>query len=307
MTKPTLVVLAAGMGSRYGGLKQVDPVGPGGETLMDYAVYDALQAGFGRIVFVIRREFEALFRASIGARYAASIPVDYVYQALDDLPPGVGLPAERVKPWGTAHAVRAARAAVREPFAAINADDFYSRDAFTRLAGFLTATPPAGPSTVARFAMVGFRLRQTLSEHGSVARGVCQVAADGRLQSVREMTRLVALTDGRAENREIEGQPEALTGDELVSLNMWGFTPALFGFLEQRFPVWLAQHAGNPKAEWYLPFVVDELIRSGEAEVQVLPTGASWFGVTYREDRPRVTAAIADLVAGGHYPPRLWS
>lgn len=307
MTKPTLVVLAAGMGSRYGGLKQVDPVGPGGETLMDYAVYDALQAGFGRIVFVIRREFGELFRASVGARYTASIPVDYVYQALDDLPPGLRLSGDRTKPWGTAHAVRAARDAVREPFAAINADDFYSRDAFVRLAGFLTGPTVRASTGAAQFAMVGFRLRQTLSEHGSVARGVCRVTPEGRLQSVREMTRLVALADGRAENREIEGQPEALAGDELVSLNMWGFTPALFAFLEPRFAAWLAQQADNPKAEWYLPFVVDELIRSGEAEVQVLPTGASWFGVTYREDKPRVTAAIAELVAGGHYPSRLWS
>ena len=298
--KPTVVILAAGMGSRYGGLKQVDPVGASGETIMDYSVFDALRAGFGRIVFVIRREFEDVFRTTIGAKYAGAAEIDYAFQSVDDLPDGFTVPPDREKPWGTAHAIRAARGVVDTPFAAINADDFYGRDAFQRLADFLRdgAAKP-------RFAMVGYRLDQTLSENGSVARGVCRVDADGRLQNVVEMTKIVRVPGG-AENREQPDAPVALTGAERVSMNLWGFTPELFTALEARFPVWLAANAGNPKAEWYIPFVIDDMIREGAAEVSVLPTESAWFGVTYREDKPLVVEAVRRLVEAGEYPSRLW-
>ncbi|MDD4102374.1 MAG: NTP transferase domain-containing protein [Kiritimatiellae bacterium] len=303
MTKPVLVVLAAGMGSRYGGLKQVDPVGPGNATIMDYSVFDALRAGFGRIIFVIRRDFEQVFRDSIGVKYEGLAEVGYVFQEFTDLPPGFKVPEGRSKPWGTAHAVRAARRAVKEPFAVINADDFYGRDAFRRLSDFLTE--PAGTSTPARFAMVGYRLDQTLSEHGTVARGVCRTDEYGRLVNVSEMTRLTRVPGG-VENREDEDRPVRLTGAERVSLNLWGFTPALFGLLEERFPDWLVSHAADSKAEWYIPFAVDNMIREGAAEVQVLPTESAWFGVTYREDKPLVEAAVRKLIAAGEYPERLW-
>ena len=300
--KPTLVILAAGMGSRYGGLKQLDQVGPSGETIMDYSVFDAVRAGFDRVVFVIRRDFEEVFRTTIGAKYAGAVPVDYAFQSIDDLPPGFTVPAERAKPWGTAHAIRAARGVVQAPFAAINADDFYGRDAFQRLAEFLTQPRAAARP---RFAMVGYRLDQTLSEHGSVARGVCDVDAAGRLVTVTEMTKIVRVAGG-AENREDPARPVALTGAERVSMNLWGFTPELFTALEARFPAWLAAHAQNPKAEWYIPFVVDELVGEGAAEVQVLPTESAWFGVTYREDKPLVVAAVQRLVQAGEYPAKLW-
>jgi len=300
---PTLVILAAGMGSRYGGLKQVDPVGPSGETIMDYSVFDAVRAGFDRVVFVIRRDFEDVFRTAIGAKYAGAVAVDYAFQAIDDLPPGFTVPSERAKPWGTAHAIRAARHAVKAPFAAINADDFYGRDAFQRLAAFLKR--PCVVSGRPRFSMVGYRLDQTLSDNGSVARGVCKVSADGLLATVTEMTKLVRVSGG-AENREQPEHPVALTGAERVSMNLWGFTPELFGALEARFPVWLKSHAANPKAEWYIPFVVDEMVGEGTAEVEVLPTESSWFGVTYREDKPLVVAAVQALVEAGEYPLKLW-
>jgi len=300
---PTLVILAAGMGSRYGGLKQVDPVGPAGETIMDYSVFDAVRAGFDRVVFVIRRDFEEVFRTSIGSKYAGVVQVDYAFQAVDDLPQGFSVPPERAKPWGTAHAIRAARSVVNAPFAAINADDFYGRDAFQRLAEFLKK--PREEGVKPRFAMVGYRLDQTLSDHGSVARGVCKVGADGLLVTVTEMTRLVRVPGG-AENREVPEAPLALTGAERVSMNLWGFTPELFAALEARFPAWLEAHAQDPKAEWYIPFVVDEMVGEGAVEVSVLPTDSAWFGVTYREDKPVVVDAVQALVARGEYPPKLW-
>jgi len=301
--KPTLVILAAGMGSRYGGLKQVDPVGPSGETIMDYSVFDAVRAGFDRVVFVIRRDFEDVFRSTIGSKYAGVVAVDYAFQSMDDLPHGFTVPSARAKPWGTAHAIRAARTAVRAPFAAINADDFYGRDAFRRLAAFLSAS--RRPDARLRFAMVGYLLNQTLSENGSVARGVCRVGADGLLAKVTEMTKLVRMPGG-AENREDAEHPVRLTGTERVSMNLWGFTPELFDALDARFPAWLKANAANPKAEWYIPFVVDEMVGAGAAEVEVLPTESAWFGVTYREDKPRVVEAIRKLVDAGEYPVKLW-
>ena len=300
--KPTLVVLAAGMGSRYGGLKQVDPVGPSGEAILDYSVFDAVRGGFGKVVFIIRRDFEAEFKEKVGRKYEGLLPVDYCYQDIADLPAPYTVPAGRTKPWGTAHATRAARNSVAEPFAVINADDFYGRDAFAKLGAFLSA--PAADGDKMHFAMVGYRLDLTLSENGSVARGICDVAPDGTLKGVTEMTKLVRVGDV-AENRENPDSPDKVPLDARVSMNLWGFTPGLFDALEKRFPEWLAVNGTKEKSEWYIPFVVDELIHEGKADCRVLPTDSSWFGVTYREDKPHVTAAIRALVDAGEYPANL--
>ena len=298
----SLVVLAAGMGSRYGGLKQIDPVGPSGETVLDYAVFDALRAGFTRVVFVIRRDFEALFREQIGARYAGRATVDYVFQSLDALPPGFTPPAGREKPWGTGHAVWCARDALDGNFAVINADDFYGADSFAQLARFLD--PAAGqpaPSLndrLAHFAMVGFRLANTLSEHGMVSRGVCTVDGSGALQTIVEQTGIAA---------EEVGAGRKYAGETVVSMNCWGFTPALSAGLDVQFREFLAARGAELKSEFYLPAAVSTMIARKEATVSVLPTESAWFGVTYRDDKPRVEAAIAELVRVGRYPARLWA
>ena len=299
--KPTLVVLAAGMGSRYGGLKQVDPVGPSGEAILDYSVFDAVRAGFGKVVFIIRHDFEAEFKEKVGKKYEGLIPVDYCYQDINDLPAPYKVPEGRTKPWGTGHATRAARGVVKEPFAVINADDFYGRDAFEQLAKFLSH---ATDGATLGFAMVGYKLELTLSENGSVARGICDVAADGTLKGVTEMTKLVRAGDV-AENREDPAAPVQVPLDARVSMNLWGFTPGLFTELEARFPKWLAENGAKEKSEWYIPFVVDELIKEGKATCKVLPTESSWFGVTYREDKPFVMAEIKKLVDAGEYPVNL--
>ena len=296
--KPTLLVLAAGMGSRYGGLKQVDPVGPSGEAILDYSVFDAVRGGFGKVVFVIRHDFEAEFREKVGSKYEGMVPVEYCFQDIADIPAPYSVPEGRTKPWGTAHATRAARAAVSEPFAVINADDFYGRDAFAKLGAFLSEAKPM------HFAMVGYRLDLTLSENGSVARGICEVSGDGTLRGVTEMTKLVRAGDV-AENRENPEAPVTVPLDARVSMTLWGFTPELFDELERLFPEWLAANGTLPKSEWYIPFVVDELIHAGRADCHVLPTDSRWFGVTYREDKPFVVAEIAKLVAAGEYPGSL--
>lgn len=306
---PTLLVLAAGMGSRYGGLKQIDPVGPSGETVLDYAVFDALRAGFGRVVFIIRRDFEEVFRTQIGAKYAGRIAVDYVFQALDALPEGFTPPSGREKPWGTGHAVWCARDAIREPFAVINADDFYGADSFAQLSRFLTGPAAAArgfdpmsghrvPATLAApFAMVGFKLANTLSEHGAVARGICAAGPDGKLVSIVEHTGILP--------GEI-GPGKKYSGAEIASLNCWAFTPALFAGLDAQLRTFLAERGPEPKAEFYLPAAVSAMIQQGTATVQVLPTESSWFGVTYREDKPRVVASIATLIQAGQYPAKLF-
>lgn len=290
----TLVVLAAGMGSRYGGLKQVDPVGPAGETVLDYAVYDALRAGFTRVVFVIRRDFEALFREKIGVRYVGRAEVDYVFQAMDALPQGLMPPSGREKPWGTGHAVWCAREAIKGNFAVINADDFYGADSFAQLAKFLEGR---GKSQ-AEFAMVGFKLANTLSEHGTVARGVTTTDVGGELRTVVEQTGIAAVDVG-------EGRK--YSGKEIVSMNCWGFTPAVFAGLDVQFREFLATRGGDAKAEFYLPAAVSAMIGKGEAKVRVLATESAWFGVTYREDKPRVEAEIAALIRAGRYPAKLWA
>lgn len=291
--RPTLVILAAGMGSRYGGLKQLDVVGPAEETVMDYSVFDAVRAGLGRVLFIIRRDFEAEFKARIGAKYRGCVEVDYAFQSVAELPAGHAPAPDRQKPWGTGHAVWCARHALGGPFAVINADDFYGRESFARLAHFLAQPPGASRP---QFALVGFRLGQTLSEHGAVSRGICQVSAEGRLVSVTEHTGIAPAAVGPG---------RAYASDATVSMNCWAFTPALFPELERQLTAFLARHATDPKAEFYLPAAVSALVASGAADVHVLPTAAKWFGVTYREDKPRVAAALRDLVARGEYPPAL--
>ena len=288
----SLVVLAAGMGSRYGGLKQIDPVGPSGETVLDYAVFDALRAGFTRVVFVIRRDFEARFREKIGARYSGRIAVDYVFRSLDALPADCTVPAGREKPWGTGHAVWCAREALTGNFAVINADDFYGADSFVQLARFLRAA--RGPE----HAMVGFRLANTLSEHGAVSRGVTSTAADGALRSIVEQHGITTAEVGPGKR---------YAGDGFVSMNCWGFTPALFTGLDGRFREFLRARGNDSKAEYYLPVAVSEMIARGEATVRLLPTESTWFGITYREDKPRVQEALAAHVRAGHYPEKLWA
>lgn len=296
---PTLVILAAGMGSRYGGLKQTVPVGPGGESIMDYSVFDALRGGFGRVVIVLRRQMEPLFHEIYGARLEKHVPVVYAFQELDMLPVRFRLPAGRTKPWGTAHAVLSAEPCVHEPFVVINADDFYGADGFCKLAAHLR-------SGSSEYALAGFTLEQTLSEHGSVARGICKVSIDGYLETITELTGIVR-EGGRIENVDASGQRALLTGREAVSMNMWAFTPAIFSQLNEVFERFLEENGASLSAECYLPTSVNELIGRGEARVKVVPSTAKWFGVTYREDHDRVAESIAELVALGDYPARLWA
>lgn len=298
MSDLTLLVLAAGMGSRYGGLKQLDPMGPSGETLLDYSVYDALQAGFTRVVFVIRKDFESEFRERVGSRYQGRVDVDYVFQDLSDLPTGYSVPEGREKPWGTAHAIWAARAAVNEPFLAINADDFYGTDSYHLLATHLASAKEG------EFAMAGYKLRNTLSENGSVSRGICEVDAEDALLSVQEFTKLEKRGEGAVDK---EGPETPFTGEESVSLNFWGFTPSVFEFLTKGFEAFLAVEGKALKSEYYIPSAVAAMITSGGASVKVLRTGATWFGVTYREDKPGVVARLARFVEDGTYPSPLWS
>lgn len=303
MSKPTLLILAAGMGSRYGGLKQLDPMGPHGEAVLDYSVFDAIRGGFGKVVFVIRRDFEDEFKTKVGSRFEAKIPVEYAFQDLNDLPAGFSVPEGRVKPWGTTHAVLAAKDLIKEPFAMINADDFYGQDAFAQLAKSLNQLAPNNGKS--QYSMVGFQLKNTLSDNGSVARGVC-TSRDGKLESVTEMTKIFKTENG-AENREEENAPVALTGDELVSMNFWGFTPELFAQLETAFVKFLQESGQELKSECYVPKVVDDLIKSNQADVEVLKTTSSWFGVTYPEDKQVVVESIQKLANEGAYPAPLWS
>lgn len=303
MTKPTLVILAAGMGSRYGGMKQLESVGPSGETIMDYSIYDALRAGFGKAVFVIRPEMEEAFHEMIGSRYEKHIPVAYAFQRLDGLPAGFGAPAGRTKPWGTGHAVLAARDAVNEPFAVINADDFYGGNSFSVLGDFLSRAASTSPAT---YAMVGFTLRDTLTDAGSVNRGVCHCSPDGLLERIVETLNIARRgTDGRCVDA--DGNEQIIPGDSLVSMNTWGFTLDFFERLAAGFEHFLSENGESPKSEYHLPTGVQELMHSGAATVQVLPTTDTWCGVTHQEDKPRVVAMIRKLVDGGAYPEKLWA
>lgn len=285
------------MGSRFGGLKQVQPVGPHGELIIEYSVFDALRAGFDRLVLVIRKDIEADFRATIGHRLEKRIEVRYVYQERDALPAGFTPPPERTKPWGTGHAVLVARDAVQRPFAAINADDFYGAGGFRALAAHFAKGD--------RYAMVGYPLRQTLSEHGTVSRGVCATRPDGRLASITEVTKIEKTPQG-ARYHDARGDLQVLRGDEIVSMNFWGLTPAVFPQLAAKFCTFLEKHGRDPKAEFYLPTTLSELNEEGAAAIDLLTSEDAWFGITYREDLPTSQSAIQALIRAGKYPAPLW-
>lgn len=302
MTKPTLIVLAAGMGSRYGSLKQMDGVGPSGEAIIDYSIYDAIEAGFGRVVFVIRHSFEQEFREVFSPeRFGGRIDVGYVFQELDYLPEGFTVPEGRVKPWGTNHATIMAAGVVHEPFAVINADDFYGRDSFAKVGEFLRGV--AGREN--HYCMVGYRIDRTLSENGTVSRGVCEVGPDGKLLSIVERT-AISEQDGVIAYEE-DGVRHPLAAGTPVSMNIFGFTPDYFAYSEEYFKTFLNESAGNLKAEFFLPLMVNKLVSDGTAQMDVLPTDSQWFGVTYKEDRPMVVARIRALVDEGIYPESLWA
>jgi NDP-sugar pyrophosphorylase family protein len=298
-TPPALLIMAAGMGSRYGGLKQIEPVGPSGEAIIDYSIYDALRAGFGKLVFILRKEIEQAFRETVGARFEQRIAVEYVFQELDKIPAPFTVPAGRTKPWGTTQAILMAAGAIHEPFAAINADDFYGAQSYRLLAQHLQPGVDA-------YAMIGFILRNTLSEFGSVARGVCRVDRDDYLEGVVELTS-IERSGAEIRNTDPDGRVTPLTGEEPVSMNMWGFTPRIFPQLHERFETFLRANSADLKRECYIPSTVNELVAAGEARVKVLRTRDSWFGVTYREDHPRVVQNISSLIRAGAYPERLWS
>ena len=291
MTNPTLLILAAGMGSRYGGLKQLDPLGPNGETIMDYSVKYAVEAGYGKIVFVIRRSMEADFREHILSRYINRIPVEYVFQELDVLPEGFSVNPERVKPYGTAHAILVAKEAVKEPFTVINADDFYGKDAFMVMADFLRKEQPDGTP---HFAMVGYKLANTLSENGTVSRGVCTANERGELVRIQEMTQ-IGRDGGIIQNTAPDGTKTTLSKDTPVSMNFWGFTPLFFEKLDEQFVTFLTEQNDNPKSEFQIPTVINYFLQSGKARIEILKSDAKWFGVTYKEDRPYVVERLAQL------------
>lgn len=300
--KPTLFVLAAGMGSRYGGLKQLDGLGPSGETIMDYSIYDAIKAGFGKLVFVIRKSFEKEFVEKVASKYTQHIPVDIVFQELDNLPEGFMVHPDRVKPWGTNHAVLMGKDVIKEPFAVINADDFYGRDGFQRIADFLNELPENSKN---HYCMVGYRLQNTLSESGSVARGVCETDDNEFLTSIVERTH-IERKDGAIQYKDAEDYWYKLEENTPVSMNMWGFTPDYFEYSEKYFIKFLEQNQNNLKSEYFIPLMVDHLITNKTADVKVLDTTSKWFGVTYAEDRDSVVEKLKSLTEKGEYPTPLW-
>ena len=301
--KPTLFVLAAGMGSRYGGLKQLDPLGPQGQTIMDYSIYDAIQAGFGKVVFVIRKDFEQEFRDKIISKYEGHVPVEVVFQSTDKLPAGFTVPEGRVKPWGTAHAILVAEEAIGDaPFAVINADDFYGRDAFRVIAEDLMRPRDRKGD----YSMVGFRVGNTMTENGSVSRGVCSKGEDGNLSGVVERTSIAYAPDGSIVFTDEEGKEQSLDPMTPVSMNLWGFTPDYFDYSEREFKKFLDKDLNTPKAEFFIPLCIDTLIHSGEATVKVLDTDSRWFGVTYSADRPGVVEKFAQLHKDGVYPDKMF-
>lgn len=299
--KPTLFVLAAGMGSRYGGLKQLDGLGPNGETIMDYSIYDAVRGGFGKVVFVIRHTFEADFREKIIKKYENVIPVELVFQELEYLPEGFTLNPERVKPWGTNHATLMGKDVIKEPFAVINADDFYGRESFAILADSLKDL--AGKKN--EYCMIGYRVGNTLSESGSVARGVCEVNKDSFLTTVVERTHIERI-DGVVKYKDENEEFVSINDNTPVSMNMWGFTPDYFDYSEKFFIEFLKENEANLKAEFFIPLVVNNLINSGQITLKVLDTPSLWFGVTYADDRQAVVDKIQALIEAGEYPAKLW-
>ena len=302
--KPTLFLLAAGMGSRYGGLKQLDKLGPNGETIMDYSIYDAINAGFGKLVFVIRKDFEQDFRDIVLKKYESKIPCELVFQALDALPEGFTCPADRQKPWGTNHAVMMGKDVIKEPFAVLNCDDFYDRDAFQVMGKFLSELPEG---STGKYAMVGFRVGNTLSDSGTVSRGVCETNDQKLLTSVVERTKIQRF-DGVVKYQDENEEWVAIPDNTPVSMNFWGFTPDYFQHSVEYFKEFLAdpKNMENLKSEFFIPLMVDKLINDGTATCEVLDTTSQWFGVTYPEDRPEVVARFAKLGEDGVYPANMF-
>jgi hypothetical protein len=304
MSKPTLVVMAAGIGSRYGGLKQIDPVGPNGEIILDYSVYDALNVGFGKVVFVIKQDIEEAFRERVGKSIEKRCETIYVFQQVEDVPEGFEVPPDRQKPWGTGHATLSCGNVVDSPFAVINADDFYGQSSYQTLCDYLRSAQDH--DGVYNYCMVGYVLKSTLTEHGHVARGVCTVDEDGFLVEIRERTRIEKFGEIVKYTEDGETWIE-IPGESVVSTNMWGFAPSLFLELEARFPHFLQENRDNlQRAEYFLPDVVGDLVRENKARVRVLSTNQRWFGVTYKQDKPRAQQAIRDLIRRGVYPENLW-
>ncbi|MBV8252955.1 MAG: nucleotidyltransferase [Chitinophaga sp.] len=298
--QPTLLILAAGMASRYGSLKQIQQFGPSGETIIDYSIYDAIRAGFGKIVFIIRENFAQEFKEIFEPKLKGRVATDYVYQEMDAFVGNHEVPADRTKPWGTAHAILCAKNAINEPFAVINADDFYGADAFVKMAAFLN-----GESKTDIYSVVGYELGKTISEHGSVSRGVCAVDGAGFLSEINERTKIYT-DNGQIVYENGDGSKHPLGAQTPVSMNFWGFDPSVFALSQDLFNEFLDKNISNPKAEFFIPIVADEFIRRGKGKVKVLPTSSQWFGVTYKEDAPGVQASLSELVAQGAYPNNLW-
>lgn len=299
--KPTLLILAAGMGNRYGGLKQIESIGPNGEIIIDYSIYDAIRAGFGKLVFVIQHYFKDAFKKKIGSKFDGVVETAYAYQELDAALDGFTLPPDREKPWGTGHATLLGRDFIDEPFAVINADDYYGINSFMMLAEFLCSSE-VSPKI---YAMGGYRLVNTLSEYGSVARGVCHCDDKQYLSDIFERTSIEKYENGVRYFDE-DGTEHLLTGDEVVSMNLWGFHQSVFEHISAKFQIFLREHGNNLKAELFIPTVINDLIESGEVKVKVLPTHDTWFGVTYREDRELAERCIRKLIEDGLYPEKLW-
>lgn len=298
--KPTLLILAAGMGSRYGGLKQIEPVGPNGETILEYSVFDAIRAGFGKVVFVIRESFADDFKARFESKLAGKIEIEYVYQELNKLPKGFLLPNNREKPWGTGHAILMAKDIINEPFAAINADDFYGNEAYQVVANFLTQSILED-----KYSMIGYQLNKTLSDFGGVSRGICKTDSDNFLTKITE-THKIRLENDKILCESSEHVIAEMSGNETVSMNFWGFHPSVFENIESQFIDFLKTNIQLPKSEFYIPFVVFEMIKTGKAKVEVLKADSPWFGVTYQEDKPFVIKQIQKLTDQGVYPDKLW-
>lgn len=297
--KPTLLILAAGMASRYGSMKQTEGFGPSGETIMDYSIYDAIDAGFGKIVFIIRKDFAAMFEQKFNEKLRNRVKVEYVYQEMDSLVDPADIPADRSKPWGTGHAVLCAKDVISEPFAVINADDFYGRDAFRKAVEFLTTRCDENTA-----AIIGYPLNKTLSKHGTVSRGVCNVNADNELVDINERTS-IAMKDGKIFYEE-NGQSHEVPSDSSVSMNFWCFHPSIFKTIEKLFTPFVKANRENLKAEFFIPIIADHFIKNEGGRVLVIPTSSQWFGVTYKEDAPAVKESLDELIVGKVYPENLW-
>jgi dTDP-glucose pyrophosphorylase len=299
--KPTLLILAAGMASRYGSMKQIQSFGPSGETIMDYSIYDAIRSGFKKIVFIIRKDFVEDFKNIFEPRLKGRVETDYVFQEMTDYLNGYKSPADRTKPWGTAHAVLCAKHAINDPFAVINADDFYGRDAFEQAYQFLTTD-----CSKTCYSIIGYDLAKTLSDNGSVSRGVCEVDGNNNLVSINERTKIYRNKEGKITYEE-EGKTYQVPDYSKVSMNFWCFDPSVFEFIEKIFGEFLIAHGQEPKAEFFIPIIGDRFIHEGKGEIKIIPTASSWFGVTYKEDAPDVKQSLNDLIDSGAYPDKLWS